>query len=125
MGFENFERGYLLPKGCKDLIDVIRLPPESQTFPTSPTTPIPTWRIVLYSLSLMTGVNFLSKPVHAIVGWLCVVFAGAFIAFTCLYVNWTQTSRARGWFLTQRSVDLFLLGVMVVVAVLVILTSLI
>ncbi len=25
MEFENFERGYLLPKGCRDLIDVIRL----------------------------------------------------------------------------------------------------
>ena len=25
MEFENFERGYLLPKGCKDLIDVINL----------------------------------------------------------------------------------------------------
>lgn len=26
MSFEHFERGYLLPKGCKDLIDVIKLP---------------------------------------------------------------------------------------------------
>jgi hypothetical protein len=25
MSFEHFERGYLLPKGCKDLIDVIKL----------------------------------------------------------------------------------------------------
>ena len=25
MDFEHFERGYLLPKGCKDLIDVIHL----------------------------------------------------------------------------------------------------
>ena len=25
--FEHFERGYLLPKGCKDLIDVINLRP--------------------------------------------------------------------------------------------------
>jgi len=25
MNFEHFERGYLLPKGCKDLIDVITL----------------------------------------------------------------------------------------------------
>jgi hypothetical protein len=25
MNFENFERGYLLPKGCKDLIEVIGL----------------------------------------------------------------------------------------------------
>jgi len=25
MDFEHFERGYLLPKGCKDLIDVINL----------------------------------------------------------------------------------------------------
>jgi len=25
MNFEHFERGYLLPKGCKDLIDVINL----------------------------------------------------------------------------------------------------
>ena len=24
-GFEHFERGYLLPKGCKDLIDVINV----------------------------------------------------------------------------------------------------
>lgn len=27
MSFENFERGYLLPEGCKDLIDVINLLP--------------------------------------------------------------------------------------------------
>src|SRR5438477_10657167 len=32
MSFEHFERGYLLPKGCKDLIDVIRLPPHSKIF---------------------------------------------------------------------------------------------
>ena len=25
MNFEHFERGYLLPKGCKDLVDVINL----------------------------------------------------------------------------------------------------
>jgi hypothetical protein len=31
MEFENFERGYLLPRGCKDLIDVINL----QTTPTT------------------------------------------------------------------------------------------
>ena len=30
MSFEHFERGYLLPKGCKDLIDVIGLHPQSQ-----------------------------------------------------------------------------------------------
>jgi hypothetical protein len=30
MSFEHFERGYLLPKGCKDLIDVIGLHPESK-----------------------------------------------------------------------------------------------
>ncbi len=28
--FENFERGYLLPKGCKDLIDVINLQAKPQ-----------------------------------------------------------------------------------------------
>ena len=32
MSFENFERGYLLPKGCKDLIDVIRLAPHLNKF---------------------------------------------------------------------------------------------
>ena len=32
MNFENFERGYLLPKGCKDLIDAIGLHPESNIF---------------------------------------------------------------------------------------------
>src|SRR5512146_2554260 len=34
MTFENFERGYLLPKGCKDLIDLIGLhrEPEPQIF---------------------------------------------------------------------------------------------
>ncbi len=32
MSFEHFERGYLLPKGCKDLIDVIRLAPQSKVF---------------------------------------------------------------------------------------------
>src|SRR5215831_13101253 len=32
MSFEHFERGYLLPNGCKDLIDVIRLqgPPRTE-----------------------------------------------------------------------------------------------
>ena len=36
--FEHFERGYLLPKGCKDLIDVIRLQesPETGVFPKLP-----------------------------------------------------------------------------------------
>lgn len=34
MTFENFERGYLLPKGCKDLIDAIghHREPESKIF---------------------------------------------------------------------------------------------
>jgi hypothetical protein len=32
MSFEHFERGYLLPKGCKDLIDVIRLAPHPNVF---------------------------------------------------------------------------------------------
>src|SRR5437763_16025166 len=32
MSFEHFERGYLLPKGCKDLIDVIGLHAESKLF---------------------------------------------------------------------------------------------
>src|SRR5437016_1995932 len=40
MSFENFERGYLLPKGCKDLIDVINLQamPHAKIFlkPASP-----------------------------------------------------------------------------------------
>ena len=31
MNFEHFERGYLLPKGCKDLIDVINLGVVSQS----------------------------------------------------------------------------------------------
>jgi hypothetical protein len=91
MSFENFERGYLLPKGCKDLIDAIRLPAYSKKHLEPPplrSKPIPSWRIVLYSLSLMTGVNFLAKPDgHPIVGWLLVVLAGAFIAFYCLYLN--------------------------------------
>jgi Translation initiation factor IF-2, N-terminal region len=30
MDFEHFERGYLLPKGCRDLIDVINLFPEKR-----------------------------------------------------------------------------------------------
>jgi hypothetical protein len=30
MSFEDFERGYLLPKGCKDLIDVIGLLPRPE-----------------------------------------------------------------------------------------------
>jgi len=33
MNFEHFERGYLLPKGCKDLIDVIMLHPNPQAQP--------------------------------------------------------------------------------------------
>jgi hypothetical protein len=32
MSFENFERGYLLPKGCKDLIDVVKPPAHSNIF---------------------------------------------------------------------------------------------
>jgi len=32
MSFEHFERGYLLPKGCRDLIDVIRVPVHSNIF---------------------------------------------------------------------------------------------
>jgi hypothetical protein len=32
MSFEHFERGYLLPKGCKDLIDVIGLHAELEIF---------------------------------------------------------------------------------------------
>jgi|ERR1051326_373734 hypothetical protein len=103
MSFEHFERGYLLPKGCKDLIDVMRLSPHSKILIKPPplhSKPIPSWRIVLYSLFFMTGVNFLGKPDgHPIVGWLCVVFAGAFIAWYCLYLNWTQTEPARVWFL--------------------------
>ena len=31
MSFENFERGYLLPHGCKDLIDAIKLQAKPQT----------------------------------------------------------------------------------------------
>jgi len=30
MNFEHFERGYLLPKGCKDLIDVLNLQAKPQ-----------------------------------------------------------------------------------------------
>ncbi len=30
MGFEHFERGYLLPTGCRDLIDAIKLKAEPQ-----------------------------------------------------------------------------------------------
>ncbi len=30
MSFENFERGYLLPNGCKDLIDAIKLQEKQQ-----------------------------------------------------------------------------------------------
>ena len=30
MDFDHFERGYLLPKGCKDLINVINLFPETR-----------------------------------------------------------------------------------------------
>jgi len=104
MSFEDFERGYLLPKGCKDLIDVIGLPPHSKILFLKPrpshSKAIPAWRIVLYSLFLMTGVNFFSKPDgHPIIGWLCVVFAGGFIALYCLFLNWAQTDRARVWFL--------------------------
>ncbi len=103
MSFEHFERGYLLPKGCKDLIDVIRTPPHSKLFhkPTPlHSKPIPSWRIVLYSLLLMTGVNFLGNlGGHPVLGWLCVVFAGAFIASFCPYLNWMQTERARAWYL--------------------------
>ena len=102
MSFEHFERGYLLPKGCKDLIDVMRLAPHSKILPKRPqlnSKPIPSWRIVFYSLFLMTGVNFLGNPNgHPILGWLCIVFAGAFIAWYCLYLNWMQTERARIWF---------------------------
>src|SRR6516164_8645979 len=103
MSFEHFERGYLLPKGCKDLIDVIGLAPHSKILlkpPPPHSKSIPSWRIVLYSLFLMTGVNFLCIPDgHPILGWLCVVFAGAFIAFFSLYLNWMQTDRAPVWFL--------------------------
>jgi len=103
MSFENFERGYLLPKGCKDLIDAIQLPHHSKILlKPAPlhSKPIPSWRIVLYSLFFMTGVNFLAKPDgHPVLGWLCVAFAGGFIAFYCLYINWMQTDRARVWFL--------------------------
>src|SRR5215467_5802916 len=105
MGFEDFERGYLLPKGCKDLIDAIRVPAHSKIFLEAPSLHsklIPSWRIALYSLLLMTGVNFLGKPAgHSIVGWLCVVFAGAFIALYCLYLNWMQPDQARVWFLER------------------------
>ena len=31
MSFEHFERGYLLPVGCKDLIDVIELDAQPET----------------------------------------------------------------------------------------------
>ena len=31
MDFEHFERGYLLPNGCKDLIDVIKLHAQRET----------------------------------------------------------------------------------------------
>jgi len=103
MKFEHFERGYLLPKGCKDLIDVVPSSPYSKVFlKTSPpdSTPIPLWRIVLYSLFVMIGVNFIGEPEgDPILAWLCVVFAGGFVALYCLYLNWLQTDRARGWFL--------------------------
>lgn len=105
MSFEHFERGYLLPKGCKDLIDVIRISPHAKIFlkpPPPHSKPIPSWRIVLYSLALMTGVNFLGTPDgHPILGWLCVVFAGAFVAAHCLYLNWIQTDRAHVWFMNH------------------------
>jgi len=31
MGFEHFERGYLLPAGCKDLMDVIKVQAQRET----------------------------------------------------------------------------------------------
>ena len=48
MSFEHFERGYLLPKGCKDLIDAIHLqamPPgkiflKPASFPSKPPPPV-------------------------------------------------------------------------------------
>jgi len=39
MSFEHFERGYLLPEGSKDLIDVIRLAPQSNIFVKLPSIP--------------------------------------------------------------------------------------
>jgi hypothetical protein len=103
MSFKDFERGYLLQKGCKDLVDVIQIPPHSKIFLKPPplrSKPIPSWRIAPYSLLLMTGVYFLGKPDgHPILAWLCVVFAGAFIVLYCLYLNWMHTERARVWFL--------------------------
>ena len=102
MDFKNFERGYLLPKGCKDLIDKTLLSPHSKIIPKSHaphSKPIPPWRIALYSLVMMTGVNFLSKSDgHPVLAWLCVVFAGMFIVVYCLYLNWMQTAQARIWF---------------------------
>jgi drug/metabolite transporter (DMT)-like permease len=59
---------------------------------------VPLWRIALWSLVAMAGVNYLGKPEgHPLLGWLYVLFAGAFITGYCLYLNWTQTDRVREW----------------------------
>ena len=60
----------------------------------------------------MAGVNYLGKPEgHPILGWLCALFAGAFIAGYCVWLNWMQTERGRDWLLTHpglvRSLRLF------------------
>jgi hypothetical protein len=53
MSFENFERGYLLPKGCKDLIDVIGLRPQPEPkiflgILLKPASPAPAMKGVLF-----------------------------------------------------------------------------
>ena len=59
---------------------------------------IPRWRIALWSLLFMVGVYFLGRPEgHPIWGWVCVLLAGVFMAWYCLYLNWMQTDRARYW----------------------------
>jgi hypothetical protein len=60
--------------------------------------PIPLWRIALYSLIVMAGVNYFGKPEgHPILGWMFIFFAGFFIAVYCLFLNWAQTDQAHYW----------------------------
>jgi len=53
LNFEHFERGYLLPKGCKDLIDVINLQahPKAEIFPKQflkeSSLPPPSWELLV------------------------------------------------------------------------------
>jgi len=51
------KRGYLLPEGCKDLIDVIKLKPESE-----PSTPLPQQCVAKSDLPPVIGEIVIPQP---------------------------------------------------------------